>query len=94
MPNRPVYIALATALVALVVGFSAIAYAVVSNGNRTVEIRHLALDNQTRSVDTARQSRLACVRTRRFGPPWYAQHHVLRPDELAAYRETIPASCP
>lgn len=45
-PNRPVYVALAIALIALVVGFSAIAsYTVVSNGDRIGEINQSRYEN-------------------------------------------------
>ena len=62
-----------------------------------LEIRAQGVETDQRSEATAKQSQIACIRTRRFGPPlaaWYEQHSVLRSDELAAYRATIPASCP
>ena len=54
-PNRPVYVALAVALVALVVGFSAIAYTVVSNGDRIGEINESRFEN-TRDACKARNT--------------------------------------
>ena len=89
-----IQLALGVAIVAVCITLTVLAFEIRDQGRET---SRLSQENRTRSIDTARQSRIACQRTRRFAPPlaaWYAQHHVLRPDELAAYRETIPSSCP
>lgn len=54
----------------------------------------LVSEQASRAADTSRAS---CQRTRRFGPPladYYERDHVLSRDQIQAYRETIPGSCP
>jgi hypothetical protein len=75
---------------ALIVGLAGAVFVIA------LSIRSSSIQDQKNSAAARTTSRTSCQRTRTFGPPLadaYERFHILTPDQLEKYRETIPARC-
>lgn len=85
-----IQLVIGTVVLALAIATVVLAFQIKGTSDKTEVI---ARYNATRSKENAAAVKVSCKRLRKFGPKLadaYLRFHILTPDEVEAYRATIP----